>query len=273
LRQAYEIADQQGSSFYASSYFLALSQLDEFALIVREYLNAPESEFTTRLERLLNGHTTLMSRTNVQEELLQLADFITIFNELPVEQIPFSIQDIFEELPNASQNELAEFVLERYGNETVLFDTEKLSTSIDNNLLSTDPLFILLDEIIFTQEMSRNNQSIFIAYAQPVQKIYNDAIRQVFNNELITSDANGILRTNSGSIIRIGDSYLIEGLFNFTSKAPGSAVINNKGELVGIIGDKTSKDLSSNYLFVDSPQSYSVIDLSNYLNRLPLINN
>ncbi len=268
LKEAYEIAGRQGESFYASSYFLALSQLDEFARIVREYLNSTSNNSAMRLENLANNQRLLLERTDIQEELLLLADFILIFNNLPESQIPFTIQDIFDENPDLNPNELAEFTLESFGDNTALFDSTKLLQSIESNSLSDDPLFALLDELIFAQEMSRNNQSIFIAYAQPVRQVYADAIRTVLDSPLINSDANGILRVNDGAVIDSGSPSELEGLFNFTIKAFGSAVINENGALIGILGGGLTPDITNNYLFNNKPSSYPVIGLSSYIQQI-----
>lgn len=268
LNQAYEIANRQGASFYTTSYFLALSQLDEFAVIVKEYLDSNVIDPNSRLNPLLVDQRALLSRTNVNAELLQLADFITIFADLPKSQIPLSIQDILSKNPDLGPNNLDDFVISELGNSTALFSREKLINSITNNTLTEDPLYLLLDELIFAQETSRNNQSIFMAYAQPVQKVYNDAIRAHFNDINITADASGNLRINRGGVIPSSNSNLLDGFFNFTTKAFGSAVINDSGELVGILGDELPLNMSGNYLFPNNPQNYSVINFPFYLEQI-----
>jgi len=273
LNQAYEIAHQQGATYYATSYFLALSRLDEFAKIANDYLNNTDQDDDTRKANLLSSQFALLTQTNIEEELLQFADFLFAFSQLPDAQKPFSILDLDEQLPNASSSQLVSYVQNELANSTVLFDRERLSSSIENNSLRNDPLFLILDELIFSQELSRNNQSIFVAYAQPVKKIYNDAIFELLNNDLISADANGTLRTNTGKTTGpYTDELTFNGFFNFTSKAPGSAILNEEGNLLGIIGDEIPENVTDNYLFMETQQNYSIINIDAFLEQARKVN-
>ena len=273
LNQAYEIAHRQGATYYATSYFLALSRLDEFAKIANDYLNNTDQDDDTRKANLLSSQFALLTQTNIEEELLQFADFLFAFSQLPDAQKPFSILDLDEQLPNASSSQLVSYVQNELANSTVLFDRERLSSCIENNSLRNDPLFLILDELIFSQELSRNNQSIFVAYAQPVKKIYNDAIFELLNNDLISADANGTLRTNSGKATGpFTDELTFNGFFNFTSKAPGSAILNEDGKLLGIIGDEIPENVMDNYLFMETQQNYSIINIDAFLEQARKVN-
>lgn len=273
LSEAYAMANRQGDIFYASSYFFTLSQLDELALNIREYLNSTsENSSTTQLQKVLKNQTLLLNSIDVKEELLILVDFIFIFNELPFSQVPFSVQDIFAENPNISLRELEEFVNKTFGENTVLFDSTKFAESIKLNEISYDPLFLFLDELLFANEVSTSNHSIFLAYVQPAQRVYNDAIRLLLNQPLVTSEADGLLRTNKGLVINNNKTKKFEGFFNFTTKSFGSAVVNNDGKLIGIIGDSLTPNIASTYLFSENSNSYPIIRISDYVKVIESLN-
>lgn len=274
LDQAYEIAHRQGASYYASSYFLALSRLDEFALLVRDYINADTANTEINLYNLIRGQQQLAQQISLEDELILMIDFLKIFNNLPEQQKPFIIQDIFAGIAsddttainNASFNTVQEMV-----ESTVLFNSAFLSDAASSGSISSDPLFLLLDELIFTQEMSRNNQAIFIAYAQPAQKVYIDALSKLPEFQNIPPDANSTLRINKGAILNpeLNSEYLI-GYFNFTNRATGSAVLDKSGKLVGILSAEIPSKVSNNYLIPDSPNEYKIIPIQGLMDSLTM---
>lgn len=257
IDQAYDIAEQQGASFYVTSYAIGLSTLDDLAAPFRtfletDYTNKPEEVTSRELQSVLHTQQSLLNTLNVQAELNLLKDFILILNSLPEDSRMFSILSIFEHTPPAQYEQRADEFIARNGATSFLFNPQKALQVVQNNEVQSDSLYVLLDEILFTNQLARNNQTIFQAYLYPAQKIFTQA-KLEWNPQLKQQpDANGTLRANLG-FVQSDDASEPARFFisnnDFSGKAPGSLILNDSGQILGLIHDRATQNIGSNYLY------------------------
>lgn len=264
--QAYDIAEQQGSSFYITSYTMVLSALDEIASTFNAFIEADKSgkseeQIATDLQSVLQTQQSILTNINSNAELELLKDFILILATLPEEKQLFSILSIFEGVTLDDYLDRANEFISRNGANSVLFNPQAAAEALLDGSISDDSLFTVLDEVIFTNKMSRNNQSIFMGYKQPAQQVYNQALLDLNATPTLTSDANGTLRTNTGtfSSTPFPDTQFLLTNNDFSGKSPGSALLSEKGALLGLISDERSARVSSNYLFQPDKSSVKAI--------------
>lgn len=254
IDQAYDIAEQQGASFYITSYAMALGSLDEISTPFRTFLDADQTDKTPETiaseeQSLIQAQQSMLPNINMDAELDLLREFILILTSLPEEKHMFIIQDIFANTPPEKFEKRATDFIKRNGASSVLFNPQKAAEALQSNTLETDSLFALLDEIVFTNQMARNNQSIYMAYLQPAQQVYAEA-QQEMNPDLENHpDANGTLRINRGYWLPEESGTFLTTNNDFSGKAPGSVLVTQDGKLLGLIRDRKTELISSNYLY------------------------
>lgn len=254
--QAYDIAEQQGSSFYITSYTMVLSALDEIASTFNAFTEADnsgksEEQIATDLQSVVHTQQSILTNINYKAELELLKDFILILATLPEEKQLFSVLSIFEGVSPDDYLSRANDFITRNGANSVLFNPQAAADALLDGSISDDSLFTVLDEVIFTNKMSRNNQSIFMGYKQPAQQVYNQALLDLNATPTLTPDANGTLRTNTGAFSSnpFPDEQFLLTNNDFSGKSPGSVVLSENGILLGLISDERSDRVSSNYLY------------------------
>ena len=257
IDQAFDIAEQQGSTFYITSYALALSALDELASSFNSYLDADhtgisESQNTANLQSVVNTQQSTLVNTQIDAELELLKDFILILARLPKDNQMFSIQSIFEGVSPDLFELRAEQFITKNGPTSVLLHPELTTDALLNGDIYADSLFLLLDELLFTNQMARNNQSIYMGYLQPAQQVYNRALIEMDSLQVLHPDANGTLRVNRGLMLpkhsKSTSKYLVSAN-DFSGKSPGSVVLSFKGKLLGLIADERPSLIAGNYLY------------------------
>ncbi len=249
IQQAFEIAEQNGAGFYATSYIHLLSPFDEIGTIFRNHL---DSEQSAGISSLVQQQYQLLSNINIEAESALFKDLILLLSKLPEEQQFLSIQDILSGVPKEDYEQAISEFMDRMRSTSFLLNPEKTEEVLTNNAAFEDSLYQVIDESLFLNEMSRNNQGIYVAYLQPARQVFVKAKMDFYGENELQADANGTIRYNKGSFNRISANgkYLFTNN-DFSGRAPGSIVINQKGELLGIIGNAAAENLISNYIFIE----------------------
>jgi hypothetical protein len=256
IDQAYDIAEQQGASFYTSSYIINLSALDDLVVEINNFLensrsDISEEQLQTELQSVASAIKSRLIYINLEAELDLLKDFLLILASVPEDQQLFIINSIFSNTSPYNLANRAQKFIDNNGLTSVLFNDEDITRAIANETIRDDSLYILLDEILFINTMARNNQSIFMAYFLPVQQIYNRAQLE-YDSLNIHPDANETLRYNIGSIKVNKEGANSRYIFSdndFSGRAPGSILLNSEGKLIGLITDESSNRVRFNYFF------------------------
>jgi hypothetical protein len=275
IDQAYDIAEQQGASFYLTSYAMALSALDDLVSQANAILQ-PDEDSPDDLNSEANAQSvarTMLSQLrsyNLDAELDLLKDFMLIFATFPQDEQIFFIQSVFDGVPEEMREQRAVAFIQNNARSSVLFNAERLPQALLDQSIHDDSLYQFLDEIIFTNQMARNNQNIYMAYLQPAQQVYNRALLEKDSLGL-APDANGTLRFNEGQILEDHPESSARFMItnnDFSGKAPGSVLLNQQGHIIGIIGDESSGRVQMNYLYLGNETTQKAIRSSFLLDQL-----
>lgn len=253
--QAYDIAEQNGASFYTTTYALRLSQLDDLTNQVKNFLEQSptiesEQDLLDFKSTTLNNINKIRASIDITTELRFMSNTLVALKSLPESQQLPSLDGISFDNTNLEPSTRALRFLQRQVDSSFLFDTTLKTEDLNPNVFYSDTLFSILDEILFVNDMNRNNHSIFLAYQQPALQVFNAAYLEFLGESTFTPDANGTLRYNLGfidSAINKQDKYLLTNN-DFSANAKGSAVLSLDGTLLGITSN-SSEYIGGNYSF------------------------
>jgi hypothetical protein len=274
IDQAYDILEQNGASFFVTSYALRLGRLDDVANLIKQYyeesaLAQTDEEIQLLRQQVLQSQQQILSTLDIDSELRFLSDLLVLFDDLPEDQTILAVEALFEDVPTTDRQSIAQAFLERQVTNTFLFDVATTQSAIENDTVYNDSLFTLLDEILFVNDLNRNDYAIYLAYQQPAQQILVQAIRSREGH--IFPDANGTLRVNRGfyklALNKRPSEYILT-YNDFAARAPGSVVINQAGEILGIADHHVSENLITNYLYQKENAYFYSLDARSILDKL-----
>jgi len=257
INQAFDIAEQNGSSFYATNYTIQLGRIDDLANQIKIYyeqsaLAQTDQELDDLKALALHNIDQLLQSININTELEYLSYSVAALHSIPEEQQLPSLDRLFENVGDDKILETARMFLERQKSSSFLFDVNAAKNALENETTYDDSLFTILDEILFVNDMNRNNHAIYLAYLQPAQQVFVRALMEKEGIGNYPADANGTLRYNLGHFTKtenVIDTDHIITSNDFSANSSGSAVVTLDGLLLGIADAENSGDIFSNYLF------------------------
>tara|TARA_R110000868_G_scaffold259361_6_gene517354 strand:+ start:76 stop:2067 length:1992 start_codon:yes stop_codon:yes gene_type:complete len=276
VNQAYDIAEQTSDIYFTSNYFNNFSFLDNLASIYSSYIKSLESiNMQTELDSLRNvtlqSHQNLLSQTNVNAELFMLKKFLLSFATVQEQQKPLILFDLFNETAGTDLEAFSIHFVDEIAPISFLFDLDKAQEALLSNSLYSDPLFGLLDEILFTHDSSYQSYILHYAYLFPAQQVYNRArLEQSFTSK-IKPDATSLLSFNVGgfnhTMSSSDDSYFYT-TNDFSGKTPGTALLNTTGELIGIVTDEINHSVLGNYVYSEKSSFLKALKITFILEEL-----
>lgn len=257
IDQAFNIAEQTSDIYFTSDYFINFSFLDNLASVYRTYISNKENIKTqTGLDSLrtitLQTHQELLSQANIGAELFMLKQFLVSFGAVQEKQKPLILFDLFGSSSNNDLKTSSIRFVDQNATSSFLLDINKAIEALSSGSLFDDPLFALLDEILFTQESTRQSYSLHYTYLYPAQQVYTKARLEQGSSDGIKPDANTSLAFNVGSlnVDKTGvDNSFFYTTNDFSGKTSGSAILNSEGELVGVVTDEVNNSILGNYVY------------------------
>lgn len=274
IDQAYDIAEQNGASFYVTSYALRLGRLDDVANLIKQYyeetaLAQTDEEIENLQGQVLQQQQQILPTLDVQSEIRFLSDILVFFHQLPESQQIPQIQQLFEDVEESNQQETALAFLERQIPTTFLFDAAATQQAIENDTVYNDSLFTILDAILFVNDINRNDYAIYLAYQQPAQQVLVKAMQK--RNGHVFPDANNTLRYNKGyfkeALNNRPEEYILT-YNDFSARSPGSVIFNQSGELLGLADHRVADNLIANYFFIKENAYFYSLDTRTLANKL-----
>lgn len=270
IRQAIDIAQQSGDLYFATHYFLNLSILDELTGLFTQLMQADENGTLTAqaVDRTLQVQQQILTQINVEAELSHFGDALFMIQTVPEEQIPLAIYDLFDGLPDQLKEKLIARFLDEQRLESFLFDTTLARSVIDGQRFYNDRLFVILEEIISTRDFAQDNYRRHYAYLYPAQQVLVRGMLE--RNPDLKGDLDGYLFTNRGTILPDSDpeqSTFVTSI-DFSAKAPGAAILNAEGSLIGIHVSNHPEYAANNYLYYRERSRLSVLSASTILGVL-----
>lgn len=255
IEQAYEIAEKTSDIYYSTAYFESLSKLDDLAKLFKPYLEATEmgtahSKLTSDREELVNYQKIQLQNMNIDSEITLLKHFLNMFKTIPEDQQPLIIYDLFYEASKEELVTLFSNFVDTQVTESFLFNPDKTEQALVSGEVYSDSLFIIIDEIVTTLETAGANFTKHFAYLQPAQQHLTRGYLEMDSNRIPDSDGN-TLRYNIGSLhfSKPTRSGIFYSTIDFSGKAPGAAILNSSGELVGMVTAEINSSVLSNYLY------------------------
>ncbi len=269
IDQAYNIAEQTSDLLYITRYFSNFSLLDNLILGYQQFLTKTENSRITE-SAVLQNHQQLLSQIDVNSELEMLKRFLVQMKNLPEDQQPLIIFDLFYD---AEASQIPELISQYVDNElasSFLFDIEKASGVLGNYQFVSDPLYMLLEEIAFSSETAQQNFVRHYAYLFPAQQIFVKAQMEM-NEGNLHPDANTTLSYNLGSFNkkkRSGNKNLFYTTNDFSGKAPGATILDSEGKLIGMVTEEISKSVMGHYVYSKEASYLPVLKSSYIIDKL-----
>lgn len=273
INSSYDIAEQTSDIFYRTNYFRLFSTLDNLAEIFTNYLTKSKEvqdslELTTLQNETLYSHQQLLSQINIPSELLLLKNFMPTFIDLPENEQPLYIYDIFNEVNENDVQSVSNQFIDEHAANSFLFNTSFANQAIATNTLFSDPLFTLLDEINFSNMSAQQSFALHYSFLFPAQQAYTRARLQ---KELLFADANGSLAYNLGILNKEKTDPTSPFFYttnDFSGKAYGNAILNQNGALVGIVSDEINESILGNYIYSKDSSLKKGIRIASILDEL-----
>jgi hypothetical protein len=274
IDQAINIAEQTGDILFSTSYFTNLSLLDDLNNQFRAYLQQQEEGKTEEELRqiksiVLQNQQQILDQIDIKAEMNMLADFVYLVQSVPESQRPLAIYDLFTGLSEENKHMLIGRFIDEQIRTSFIFDPAKASEVIDNERFYNDPLFVILDEISSTMEFARTNYNQHYAYLVPAQQVLTKG--KMAKDPDMLPDAVNVLSFNNGSLDqnRTSDnSDLFYATIDFSGKAPGTVILNQKGIATGMITSELTSALSGNYFYQPESVFVKARSIPSILNEL-----
>lgn len=274
IDQAYEIAEKTSDIYYSTAYFESLSKLDDLVKLFKPYLEASEfgatnNELASDREELINYQRVQLQELDINSEIKLLKHFLNMFKTIPEDQQPLIIFDLFY---GASEEELVGLIsnfIDTQAGESFLFNPNATEQALISGNIYSDSLFMIVDEIVTTLETARANFTKHFAYLQPAQQHLTRGYLKMDSSIVPDSDGN-TLRFNTGNIhfSKRASKNTFYSTIDFSGKAPGSAILNSSGELVGMITAEVNSSVLSNYVYTQEESYTKNIRTSAVLNSI-----
>lgn len=255
IDEAYDLALQTADIFYVSSYFRNMSQLDDLALPLKISYEKGDSG-----TKALSQYQEMLPDINKDYELDLVIKFLGLLRSMPENQWPLTLYDFFE---NDTTSEISSQAINQIRN-SALFEPEKMEELLYSGNPSSDLLYALLEEIIFSQEMATNNISKYLNYGRPAQQVYAKLQMEAIG---AYPDGNTNLRYNKGSISHSNDRILTT-TNDFSGRAQGSAIIDESGTLIGMVTEEINSSLFSNYYYKKETSYLKALKVSAILDEI-----
>ncbi len=270
--QAYDIADQTADILYSTNYFNTLSSLDNLATLYRNYLdNRGNSDSNDDLiNQTVASHSQMLQQINTDAELSMLKEFILIFKSIPEEQQPLMIYDLFTGTGSENIKRQSSDYVDNELASSFLLDSEKGLQVLTNDTIFEDPLFSLLEEIAFSFETAQQNFLRHYAYLFPAQQILTRVKMDSDVSKVNTPDSDSFLSYNIGSLSQKTSTHsdYFYTTNDFSGKAPGTAIINQNGYLVGMVGEEINSSILGNYIYSEENSYLKALKTSSILNEI-----
>ncbi|MEQ9265685.1 MAG: S46 family peptidase [Balneolaceae bacterium] len=274
IDQAYEIAEKTSDIYYSTAYFESLSKLDDLVKLFKPYLEASEfgatnNELASDREELINYQRVQLQELDIDSEIKLLKHFLNMFKAIPEDQQPLIIFDLFY---GASEEELVGLIsdfIDTQASESFLFNPNSTAQALLSGDIYSDNLFMIIDEIVTTLETARANFTKHFAYLQPAQQHLTRGYLEMDSSIIPDSDGN-TLRFNIGNFhfSKRASKNTFYSTIDFSGKAPGSAILNSSGELVGMITAEVNSSVLSNYVYTQEESYTKNIRTSTVLNSI-----
>lgn len=274
IDQAYEIAEKTSDIYYSTAYFESLSKLDDLVKLFKPYLEASEfgatnNELASDREELINYQRVQLQELDIDSEIKLLKHFLNMFKTIPEDQQPLIIFDLFY---GASEEELVDLIsdfIDTQASESFLFNPSATEQALISGDIYSDSLFMIIDEIVTTLETARANFTKHFAYLQPAQQHLTRGYLEMDSSIIPDSDGN-TLRYNIGSFhfSKSANRSTFYSTVDFSGKAPGSAILNSSGELVGMVTAEVNSSVLSNYIYTQEESYTKNIRTSSVLNSI-----
>lgn len=272
IDQAYDIAAQTADILYSTNYFNTLSSLDNLATLYRNYVEqaATSGSKEQLISQTITSHSQMLQQINSGAELDMLKKFIPVFKSIPQDQQPLMLFDLFTEAdPDEIESLSAVYVKEQLAS-SFLFDTELALQTLNDDAIFDDLLFNLLEEIAFSFETAQQNFLRHYAYLFPAQQILTRVKMNSDASKVLSPDSDLFLSYNIGSLHPRTDSNsdFFYTTNDFSGKAPGTAIINSDGSLLGIVGEELGESILGNYIYVKEASYLKAIRTSAILDEI-----
>lgn len=274
IDQAYEIAEKTSDIYYSTAYFESLSKLDDLVKLFKPYLEASEfgatnNELASDREELINYQRVQLQELDIDSEIKLLKHFLNMFKTIPEDQQPLIIFDLFY---GASEEELVDLIsdfIDTQASESFLFNPNATEQTLISGDIYSDSMFMIIDEIVTTLETARANFTKHFAYLQPAQQHLTRGYLEMDSSIIPDSDGN-TLRYNTGNFhfSKRASKNTFYSTIDFSGKAPGSAILNSSGELVGMITAEVNSSVLSNYVYTQEESYTKNIRTSTVLNSV-----
>ena len=276
MEQVYEMGEQTGDIFYITNYYQNLSLLDDLSKVFSGYMEFtlqehPDSVLFKTQNDILNYQHQLVPQININAELEMLAGVLEMMKQVPEERQPLLTFDLFYDAPKTElPGMLREFTL-RQAHSSFLFDAEKTIRVFESGDFYADSLFSLMDELTTTYNTARENLVRYYMYRNPTQQYYERSFSEWGFPDFNYPDANGTMRYNEGSLnlslSQPGTDYFYT-TNDFAGGASGSAIINESGDLLGIISNEITDAVSGNYIYSGQAATAKALSVSAILKEL-----
>lgn len=253
IDQAYDIAEQTADILYTTNYFNTLSSLDNLATLFRSYLDQTSNSDSKDqlITQTLASHSRMLQQINVGAELVMLKKFIPAFKSIPEDQQPLMIFDLFADAGSNDLELLSSDYVDGELASSFLFDSELALQTLTDNTILDDPLFNLLEELAFSFETAQQNFLRHYAYLFPAQQILTRVKMNSDSSNELFPDSDLFLSYNIGSLNpkTTPNSDYFYTTNDFSGKAPGTAILNSEGLLVGMVGEELGESILGNYVY------------------------
>lgn len=276
IDQAFDIAEQTSDIYFTSNYFNNFSFLDNLASIYRSYISnrgsiRTQAELDSLNSVTLQTHRELLSRTNAGAELFMLKHFLISFATVQEKQKPLILFDLFSGTAGDDLEAFSIRFVDQIAPESFLLDLTKAQKTLSSNSFFEDPLFALLDEILFTQESSQQSYLLHYAYLYPAQQVYTRARLEQKSQTEINPDANTSLAFNIGGLntnkTTVDNSFFYT-TNDFSGKTPGSAILNSEGKLIGLVSDDINTSILGNYVYSKEASFLKALRISSIIEEI-----
>lgn len=281
IDQAYDIAEQTGDIFYVTAYFQNLSRLDDLANLFTPYLRAIESgksaeELSSDLEELISHQKNVLNQLNVGGETFLLKHFVEVLKSVHEDQQPLLIFDLFYDADKKDLPSLISGFIQKQTEKSFLLNPQETKSALSSGSVYSDSLYLLLDEISTTLETARSNFSKHYTYLFPAQQYFVRGRIEQKGSSSTHPDANTTLRYNIGSYLDNrsveSDAFFYTSI-DFSGRAPGSAVLNSSGKLLGMISEEINSSVLSNYYYTKQESYTKALKTSFILDKIRSVPN
>ncbi|PAU95139.1 hypothetical protein CK503_02770 [Aliifodinibius salipaludis] len=281
LEQSYRIASQTGDLLFALVNTINNNKLLQIAGLYNSYyehISDPTNTeiSSTKKKGVLQRHQSILSETNIEAQTLMLGDMLYTLATLPDGKVPFHLIELFSNSQeNALKKEITSY-LETQSSQSIVYDLNRAKEFLNLPADSArnhpkDELVKLYNELLSSYQFSRKNYSQHVPYLRPAQKLYVQGLLKFRGESLTYPDANGTLRLSTGRVKESGDKNSIVNFVSTTDISGGSfgsPVLNNNGNLIGIVAKRSPKSMINDLLYMPKRSQTVNMDIRHIISRI-----